>query len=235
MSTRAHTHLSSGTSKRAARQTHVYTATTNKGVFLNVFLKKTTFILSGLKQTKTDKPLFCIRVKTFVVLCFNLNGFQVSSLPKVFFFPLLSLLYFLQLTILLWLSLLLFLTFYKTLTRHNSVPSITLFFPLLFPLCSHFFPLHQVFFLSQIQRCSNSKPWNFYNLNLTVQRLGANTLPVLTSKVQEVTEPASAGLVGSDLLRSAVFGFKFRLSFIHTVQMKYWCAESPTLLFSPSP
>lgn len=164
--------------KQPDTHSHVYNVPYKRDFFFSSFLSRLN------KQTWLSHSLyscadFCVSV------CFNLNGFQVPSLPKSAssFSPLIQ-----QLTLKLSsfsLSLSPFSHFLSTLKRHHSVPSITLNSSLLFlPLLSVFSPLSVK---KQISRFPS---------------LEANTLPALTSRVQEVVVAASlCSLVGSDLPR----------------------------------
>lgn len=134
---------------------------------------------------------FCVSV------CFNLNGFQVPSLPKSaspfsLFHPAADIEAPFLSSFVLTPS---FSHFLSILRRHHSVPSITLSSSLLFlPFLSHLF----FFFLALSPPLLKKQVPE--SLGISQCSPKANTPSALTARVHEVTMAASlCGLMGSDL------------------------------------
>lgn len=178
--------------KQPDKHSHVYNVLHKRDLFFCFFFSS--FLCKLNKQTRLSRSLyscddFCVSV------CFNLNRFQVPSLPKSAssFSPLIQLLTLKLSLSPPSLSPPLFLTFPSTLKRRHSVPSFTLYSSLLLlPLLSpFFFP----FLSPPLMRKRRSEFYKF------VWR--ANMQPALTSRVQKVTVTVSPySLMGADPPRS---------------------------------
>lgn len=168
---------------------HMVTTCPIKRVF-----SSSSFLFRLNKQAQLSRSLyswadFCVSV------CFNLNGFQVPSLPKSaslfsLFDPAADIEAPFLSSFVLTPS---FSHFLSTLRRHHSVPSITLSSLLLFlPFLSH------IFFLSLSPPLQKTQePESLWISQCSPE---ANTPSALTARVQEVTMAASlCGLMGSDL------------------------------------